>query len=483
MSNNHFQMQPLNIDRFIKANGVQEITDPVFFVRDGIPTSKGLLSNEIFGITKEERANTFGYIDLHGWFLNPLAYKIWFRMDGKIKEIVHGTKKFSIDEHGQFVEDENGSNGVKFLKDNMDKIHIAPTGSRKRDKNIQFIEKYKDVIFINKFIVIPAYYRDVQYRSGNIGVGNLNKYYSSLIVSVRSLTETMDYGLSMSSAVSGRIQETLLQIYDCLCGTSSNPDDGIGLSKKPGLIRRAVMSKTVDEGVRLVITAPELKVESLDDMMVTMDYSAEPLSAVLVNFKPFILFNTKRFFENEFSDGIRHQTYDKNGKLSYEEIKDPLITFSEENIEAQMKRFIHGYSNRFAPVEVPLVDGRVAYMIFKGRKIEGSDVINNQVIGAAPLIERRMTWLDVFYMAASEAVKDKAILITRFPVDSAYNQFPTRVRISTIKETEHIYIDGKYYRFYPKLREKDVGANTSRLFIDTFQMSNLYLKAIGGDYK
>ena len=311
-------------------------------------------------------------------------------------------------------------------------------------------------------------------------MGNLNKYYSSLIVSVRSLTETMDYGLSMSSAVSGRIQETLLQIYDCLCGTSSNPDDGVGLSKKPGLIRRAVMSKTVDEGVRLVITAPELKVESLDDMMVTMDYSAEPLSAVLVNFKPFILFNTKRFFENEFSDGIRHQTYDKNGKLSYEEIKDPLITFSEENIEAQMKKFIHGYSNRFAPVEVPLVDGRIAYMIFKGRKIEGSDVINNQVIGAAPLIERRMTWLDVFYMAASEAVKDKAILITRFPVDSAYNQFPTRVRISTIKETEHIYIDGKYYRFYPKLREKDIGANTSRLFIDTFQMSNLYLKAIGG---
>ena len=128
MPNNHFQMQPLNVDKFIKANGIQEVTDPVFFIKDGIPTAKGLLSNEIFGITKEERANTFAYIDLHGWFLNPLAYKIWFRMDGKIKEIVHGTKKFSIDDHGHFVEDENGSNGVKFLKDNMDKIHISPTG-------------------------------------------------------------------------------------------------------------------------------------------------------------------------------------------------------------------------------------------------------------------------------------------------------------------------------------------------------------------
>lgn len=416
MPNNHFQMQPLNVDRFIKANNVKEITDPVFFVKDGIPTSNGLLSNEIFGITKEERANTFGYIDLHGWFLNPLAYKIWFRMDSKIKEIVHGTKKFSIDDHGHFVEDEHGSNGIKFLKDNMDKIHISPTGSRKRDKNIQFIEKYKDVIFINKFMVIPAYYRDVQYRSGNVGVGNLNKYYSSLIVSVRSLTETMDYGLSMSNAVCGRIQEILLQIYDCLCGTSSNPDDGVGLSKKPGLIRRAVMSKTVDEGVRLVLSAPDLKVETLDDMMVTMDYSAEPLAAVLVNFKPFILFNVKRFFENEFSDGIRHQVI-QNGKIIYEEIKDPLITFSEENIEAQMKKFIHGYANRFEPVEIPLISGKTGYLTFKGHHIEGNQVLNKQVIGASPLIERRMTWLDVFYMAAEDAVQDKVVLITRFPVN------------------------------------------------------------------
>ena len=417
MQNNHFQPKRLDVDKFIKANGIQEVTDPVFFVKDGVPTSKGLLSNEIFGITKEERANIFGYIDLHGWFLNPLAYKIWFRMDGRIKEIVHGTKKFSINSHGDFVEDENGSNGVKFLKDNIDKIHIKSTESRRRDKNIQFIEKYKDTIFMNKFIVIPPFYRDVQYRSGNVGVGNLNKYYSSLIVAVRSLIETADYGLSMSSAINGRIQEILLQIYDCLCGTSSNPDDGVGMSKKPGLVRRAVMSKTVDEGVRLVLSAPELKVETLDDMMVTMDYSAEPLAAVLVNFKPFIIFNVKRFFENEFSDGIRHQVTDQHGNITYEEIKDPLITFSEENIEAEMKRFIHGYSNRFAPVEVPLITGETSYMIFKGHHIEGNQVPTKEVAGASPLIERKLTWLDVFYMAAEEAVQDKAVLITRFPVN------------------------------------------------------------------
>ena len=81
---------------------------------------------------------------------------------------------------------------------------------------------------------------------------------------------------------------------------------------------------------------------------------------------------------------------------------------------------------------------------------------------------------------SAEAVRDKVVLITRFPMDSAYNQFATKVRISTIKEMEQVYVNGNYYRFYPKIREKDVGSDTSRLFIDTLQICNLYLKAIGG---
>ena len=57
-----------------------------------------------------------------------------------------------------------------------------------------------------------------------------------------------------------------------------------------------------------------------------------------------------------------------------------------------------------------------------------------------------------------------------------------KVRISTIKETEKIYVDGKYYPFYPKIRQKDIGTNTSDKFIDTLIFSNLMLKGLGGDY-
>ena len=108
--------------------------------------------------------------------------------------------------------------------------------------------------------------------------------------------------------------------------------------------------------------------------------------------------------------------------------------------------------------------------------------MNDNISGSSALIQRGLTWCDVFYMAACEAVRNKCILITRYPMDSCFNNIASKVRISTIKETEKIYVNGIYYPFYPKIRENDVGTNTSDRFIDSFMMSNLMLKGLGGDY-
>lgn len=480
----HFKLAPLDVEKFVKANDVREVTDPVFFVKNNQPTADGLLSNEIFGITKEERANIYGYIDLYDWFMHPLMYKLWSRMDHRVKEIVHGTKKFIVNSHGDFEENPNGESGVSFLRKNIDKIQIRSTESKKRDKKIQYIEKYKEFMFMKKYIVIPPFYRDVQSRSGNVGVGVLNKYYSSLLISVRSLKETQDYGFSISDATKGRIQETIVAIYDYLCtgATSGSEPDDVGLAKKKGIIRNTVMSKTADYGSRLVISAPELKVERIEDMITDIDHAALPLASACANFYPFMIYWVKRFFENEFGGQSSHQIITKEGKVEYAEVKNPLETFSEDVIKMQLKRFILGYSDRLAPIEVPLTNGKTSYMIFKGHNVKGVDVANKSAVGQSPLISRKLTWCDVLYMAAVEVVRDKHIIVSRYPMDSVYNQVTTKVRISTIKNTEPIYINGMYYRFYPHIREKDVGCNTSNMFIDTLNISNLFLEGMGGDY-
>lgn len=56
------------------------------------------------------------------------------------------------------------------------------------------------------------------------------------------------------------------------------------------------------------------------------------------------------------------------------------------------------------------------------------------------------------------------------------------VRISSTRETEHIFYGDKEYKWYPKIRDEYIGMNTSDTFIDTVNISNLYLNAINGDY-
>lgn len=52
---------------------------------------------------------------------------------------------------------------------------------------------------------------------------------------------------------------------------------------------------------------------------------------------------------------------------------------------------------------------------------------------------------------------------------------------STI-DTEPMYFNNIYYPYYPKIREEDIGKDTTNSFVDTLRMSNIYLKAMDADY-
>lgn len=473
----HFQLEILDVNKFVKMNEWEEIKNPIFFVRSGVPMSDGLLSNEIFGVSMDERSNIFGWIDLVEDFIHPLVYKKWCMMDRRIREIVHGTKKFIINSHGDFEENENGKNGVKWLKENFDKIKIKSTDSSKRDANIEFIKNNKEKIFINKMIVIPAYYRDVNSTSSGVGVGEINKMYSNLLISVRSLKETADYGLILSHSNSGRIQEIILQIYDWF---STEPN----LSKKRGIIKRSVQSKTSDYAGRYVISAPNCRVEYVDNLMVDLQHTAVPLAGLCSNLFPFMIYWIRRWFENQFSGAAKFPVIN-NGKLVYETVKEPLEQFSDDRIKHELDRFMKGFSNRFVPIEIETEEskGKKTYYAFSGWNTIDPEDLTEDKLDKTPLIQRRMTWCDLIYMAAVELSKNKCVLITRYPIDSYYGQFPTYITVGSTKETEPMFYDNKKYEFYPKIRDEDIGTNTSNKFIDTLQMCNLHLKSIGGDYR
>jgi hypothetical protein len=105
-------MEIIDIDKFVKVNDCKPITDPVFF-NGPTPSPEGLLSNEIFGITKAERSGIYAYIDLGGTFLNPLMYKALTRLNSKIADIVMGTDTFNINDSGSdYTMTTGGSNSI-----------------------------------------------------------------------------------------------------------------------------------------------------------------------------------------------------------------------------------------------------------------------------------------------------------------------------------------------------------------------------------
>ena len=472
----NLQVSLLDVDDFVKKNNLVEITNPVIFDASSNPTSDGLLSNTIFGITKESRASTFAYISLKKKFLQPLVYRIWSKVDSKIKSVIHGIGTYSIDKSGNIIEDPKGDNGIDFLRKNLDKIKFRETDSIKRERYIKFLNDNRKNFFTDKLIVIPPFFRDIKVDGGKISVGDINKLYINVMVSASAIGDSTEYGFSIGKSVEGRLQEGLMEIYKWFgTGTDSNPNGG--LPGKFGVIRRANLSKTTDYATRLVLSAPKLDVENMEDLRADFDYSVLPMTSAAANFFPFVIFHMRRFFENEFIGDTKYPIIDKDGSIIYGEIEDYQIQFSDEMLKKELDRFIHGYSDRFRPVKVLCrVKGKQEYLDLKWKGFYKEPDVK------ALKNERPLTWCDVIYMACEEAVKDRMILITRYPIDTFYNEFATKIRLSSTIETEEAVFDNVVYTHYPKIRKEDIGKDTSSSFIDTMNICNGYLDSIGGDY-
>ena len=472
----NLQVSLLDVDDFVKKNNLVEITNPVIFDASSNPTSDGLLSNTIFGITKESRASTFAYISLKKKFLQPLVYRIWSKVDSKIKSVIHGIGTYSIDKSGNIIEDPKGDNGIDFLRKNLDKIKFRETDSIKRERYVKFLNDNRKNFFTDKLIVIPPFFRDIKVDGGKISVGDINKLYINVMVSASAIGDSTEYGFSIGKSVEGRLQEGLMEIYKWFgTGTDSNPNGG--LPGKFGVIRRANLSKTTDYATRLVMSAPKLDVENMEDIRADFDYSVLPMTSAAANFFPFVIFHMRRFFENEFIGDTKYPILDKDGTIIYGEIEDYQIQFSDEVLKKELDRFIHGYSDRFRPVKVLCrVKGKQEYLDLKWKGFYKEPDVK------ALKNERPLTWCDVIYMACEEAVKDRMILITRYPIDTFYNEFATKIRLSSTIETEEAVFDNVVYTHYPKIRKEDIGKDTSSSFIDTMNICNGYLDSIGGDY-
>ena len=510
-----FRGSILDVDKFVKVNDCKPITNPVVFRSAGKPTPDGLLSDSIFGITHAERNGIYAYIDLGGDFLNPLCYKRLIRLNAKARLIVHGIQTYKITADGELVEDDAGGTGIKWLKANFDKIVWSKSESDVAKDSLNFIKlvRKENLLWMSKMPVIPPGFRDVITTAKGVGIGELNGLYQSLIMATNQYKQSADYGLTIMDVSAGRIQDLLASIFDWFGnGTTIGRDvTSKNLPGKMGLIRRGILAKTTDFCCRSVITAPNNKAERLDDMFVDMDHAAIPLAIAITCFKPFIMFWLRRFFENEFAGKRTYEcvVFDKQSKekkVINVPLRDYHEIFSDAELEKQIDRFVKGRFNRLIPVPVPVnmteykklmtaeygqaraEKAKPLTMRLSGHKVPKETRLKDwqqltpEERMQLELSQRTLTWADLFYMAAVEMAEDKCVVITRFPMDSYFNQFPQMVRVITTNKRSPLVINDKYYPNYPVITEDMIGKNTSSLFVDTISISNPTIGCAGGDY-
>lgn len=450
----------LPVDKFVRVNDLKEVTNPIYLIKN-LPTPDGVLSYEIFGTSQADRMTRMAYIDLHDHYMTPLAAIKLKAYNRKLSDILFSVAKYRLESNGELIQDdEKGNTGPEFLYSIWGKVKTKEKSTVITKEVEEYFQQDKSMLFVTKYPVIPAFYRDInEQSSGNLSSNKINSMYSSIISYTQSLHQFTDTFTMMKTLTQSRVQKLITDIYNFLMITNVK-----GSPSKFGMWRRSLQSKNVDYSARLVITAAALNKESFDDVMIKYGYGAIPLSYCLSCFFPFMVHYLKKFFDAEFIQGGKVPTMMKDGKIVYTTITE---SFDENAITKMISRYINSPSTRFDPIETPPdVEGRVGQMTITGRFLKNNTTFN-----------RRATVTDILYMVAKRALNDKHVYITRYPVENYNGQFPVRVEVASTIKTEPVQIGETTYRFFPVCE-----GEANNAFVDTCSFSNTYLELMGGDF-
>lgn len=455
-----------DVDKMVAINKLPEVTNPIYLTvtkYGKTPTPDGLLSYEIFGVG-ENRKHRMAYIDLKIHYMNPnSAFKLK-TFSKECHDILYSKEKYRLEDGVLIKDPDKGKTGSEFLYSIWDKIKFKEkTTVTTKEIEDAFKNIPKNLLFITKCPVIPAALRDID-TSGEkiIGIDEINDIYSKIISYTKNIDNNIDGFNIMMTATAARIQTLLDEIY-----TKLIIDKVKGNPSKYGFNKRYVVAKNIGFTSRAVVTANELNVESIDRMPVKFGITGLPIAQAVGLFFPFINKYIKDFFQNEFGSKPNYTFKKYDGTSEVVEVEN---RYDDVYIQDALQKFIKSPAFRIQPIPVPCKDKtRKLYMAMKGyfKKDNTS-------------IKRRMTWLDIIYLAAVDVCENgKHMDLTRYPVTSENSQFATKIRVLTTNKTIPVLIGERVYEFYPHI---DENTNPHNAFIDSVMTSSVYESQLGMDY-
>lgn len=439
-----------DIEKDIKVNNLQEVTSAVMYRSTNQWNPAGLFSEEIFGQTDEERKYRCGYIKLPIHVFNPhIAKTIITRSGGIIRKMAYADIHCDLVD-GVLEENEDGKYcGLKDLYEIWDQIDIEKTLHTRKTENLEILIKTpKNLLFIDKVLVLPPAMRPTGMRNGRPVKSELNSIYIKLIgyQSVTAHTTSNVY------KVYNQIQDTVIEIYSYVhkyCGT------------KNGYLQKNLLAKNTVGTVRNVISAPSYRTNNPEIGIYRTGY---PMMSLVSMFQPFIKFHMKQFLSY---DNIT--AFDPNPDTIKRSDIDNI--YDDRAMEELMRIFMENPGSRFRILYADPDNKRP--IIFSAMNLKTKEPI-----------QRELTLTDVIYLCCFEAcVKgDKHVYTVRYPIGDYLGAFFTKIHVSSTNYTIPVQFMGETYQSYPIVDPKMSHAQVSTQFIDVLQMSNSRLINLNGDY-
>ena len=328
----------IDIDDFIKTRSVKEITSVQHFTGGGHDKlePKGLFSEEIFGrLGDRKRKTTFGYINLKAKFIHPEAFPIFAAVSADMGKLLSGKVPYILNDDGTIKESSKGEYGIFFLIKNFNNLNFDKIVREGREERIEFIKRNKDILLIDKYLVMPAGIRDIKLTQKNnkamYQYGEVTDLYARLLRQTNSIIG--DISLLPSEIVSPMMDGIQATLRDINVWIKNR------MKGKQGLIRSGMLKKVVDYSARMIITPdPSLK----------LGYVGVPWHIVLKLYEPFTIHNLltkhrdrlidiKTFMNSESVDVNELKRFISNVNNDpyaiSDEFKENLITLAEDTVK------------------------------------------------------------------------------------------------------------------------------------------------------
>lgn len=493
-----------DIDKDIAMHGWKEVTSSSYFVQNTNELHpQGLFSKEIFGEPgTKDREELWGYISLNETFMNPQAYYVLSRLKQNIAEdMKSGTNRYYVDSKGEITKLTKGQtvpenakykvigSGFDWLKDAWPYIswHITKDMTKTAKVRRKFLKTFPiTAIFWDKFPVMPAFYRDVDYNSRKQNA--INKDYTKLIhlAQIIKTTDNLmfsdDYDTPLKSISYTKCQDLMNQISTFFLKLIGGAN---------GFINKHVAGKTQDYGARLVISTSVSNEERPENIDTDFYSSSVPMSVAINIFAPFMIYNVKQWITNYVSGNRFKRVYDFDKKDFVEKEISPsfMDEFTSDKIRRMMDLYKKNKLFRVKPFSIKGVDGEripiqlCAYV----DKVTGEPVLRlvetdpGEISEKYERIYRNLTYCEFFYIISEDCLKNKCIDICRYPVDDYYHVYPSKMNIIPSVKYRPVTFSGIYYKRYPILQYTDE-KEIEHLFVDSLRMFSIYPASLGGDF-